>query len=210
MSGQAPDLNTPLRIEVLIDGKRLEIPDASRKSWPAIRTYLEMWALNQGRVVSFFTLEGVVIHIQKDEVEFKTVERVQADTITFNDLSQQLLSAACERIKQLKARVETAAVRVLINDWPAVETLWNEWAAEFKSPILIVNFLRDLCGKRLDELGFEGQSLAQHLALFDPIWNEVSAVYGRRDTLELSNVLEYRYLPSLHQLHVYLGQLDKT
>ncbi len=191
-----------------MDGKPLKLPDHIKGSLMAIRAYLESLALQKGRVVSFFTVDGLIINLCDEPIETKGLTRVNADTIGFDELTQQLISAACERLKYLHVTVESAITHVLINDWPEVQKLWESWRPDFKSPILVVNFLRELCGVRLDELSCCNATLAQHLTFFNSIIDEVEAVVVAKNTLEFSNFLEERYAPWLQQLSIFLGQLE--
>ena len=101
MSGRTDDLSSPIRIEVIMDGKPLELPEHVNGSLTAIRSYLESLALQHGRVVSFFTVDGVIINIIEESIEIKGMQRVKADTISFDELTRQLISTSCDRLKQL-------------------------------------------------------------------------------------------------------------
>ena len=191
-----------------MDGKPLELPEHTKGSLTAIRSYLESLALQHGRVVSFFTVDGVVINIIEESVEIKGMHRVKADTISFDELTRQLISTSCDRLKQLHVIAESAITQVLINDWPEVQKLWEKWQADFKSPILVVSFLRELCGVRLDELSCCNQTLGQHLTFFNTLIDEVEAVVATKNILQFSNLLEDRYAPWLQQLSVFLRQLE--
>jgi hypothetical protein len=209
MPGRTDDPSSPIRIEVIMDGKPLELPVRIKGSLTAIRSYLESLALQHGRVVSFFTVDGIVINIIEESIEIKGMHRVKADTICFDELTRQLISTSCDRLKQLHVIAESAITQVLINDWPEVQKLWERWQPDFKSPILVVNFLRELCGVRLDELSSCNQTLGQHLTFFNPLIDEVEAVVAAKNILQFSNLLEERYAPWLQQLSVFLRQLEE-
>ena len=209
MSGRTDDLSSPIRIEVIMDGKPLELPEHIKGSLTAIRSYLESLALQHGRVVSFFTVDGVIINIIEESIEIKGMQRVKADTISFDELTRQLISTSCDRLKQLHVIAESAITQVLINDWPEVQKLWEKWQPDFKSPILVVSFLRELCGVRLDELSCCNQTLGRHLTFFNPLIDDVEAVVATKNILQFSNLLEERYAPWLRQLSVFLRQLDE-
>jgi hypothetical protein len=138
------------------------------------------------------------------------MQRVKANTISFDELTRQLISISCDRLKQLHVVAESAITQVLINDWPEVQKLWEKWQPDFESPILIVSFLRELCGVRLDELSCCNKTLGQHLTFFHPLIDEVEAVVAAGNILGFSNLLEERYGPWLQQLSVFLRQLDKA
>ena len=208
MSGRTDGLSSPIRIKVVMDGKPLELPEHIEGSLTAIRSYLESLALQHGRVVSFFTVDGVIINIIEESIEIKGMQRVKADTISFDELTRQLISTSCDRLKQLHVAAESVITQVLINDWPEVQKLWEKWQPDFKSPILVVSFLRELCGVRLDELSCCNQTLGQHLTFFNPLVNDVEAVVATKNILQFSNLLENRYAPWLQQLSVFLRQLE--
>jgi len=209
MSGRTDDLSSPIRIEVIMDGKPLELPEHVNGSLTAIRSYLESLALQRGRVMSFFSVDGIIINTIEDSPEIKNMQRVKADTIGYDELTRQLISTACDRLKHLHVAAERAITQILINDWPEVQALWERWQLDFKSPILVVNFLRELCGVRLDELSCCNQTLGQHLTFFNPLIDEVEAVVATKNILQFSNLLEDRYAPWLQQLSVFLRQLEE-
>jgi len=192
-----------------MDGKPLELPEHTKGSLTAIRSYLESLALQGCRVVSFFSVDGIIINSIEDSLEIKKMRRVKADTIGYDELTRQLISTACDRLKNLHVAAESAITQILINDWPEVQALWERWQPDFKSPILVVNFLRELCGVRLDELRCCNQTLGQHLTFFNPLINDVEAVVATKNILQFSNLLENRYAPWLQQLSVFLRQLEE-
>src|SRR6476659_7950359 len=98
MSGRTDDLSSPIRIEVVMDGKPLELPEHIKGSLKSIRSYLESFALQHGRVVSFFTVDEIIISTIEDSVEIKGMQRVKADTVGFDELTRQLISTACARL----------------------------------------------------------------------------------------------------------------
>jgi hypothetical protein len=105
-----------------MDGKPLELPEHIKGSLTAIRSYLESLALQHGRVVSFFTVDGIVINIIEESIEIKGMHRVKADTICFDELTRQLISTSCDRLKHLHV-IAKAQPPEPINDWPEVQGL---------------------------------------------------------------------------------------
>jgi hypothetical protein len=209
MPGKGNGSNLPRAIQVLLDGRELKLPGHVRGSLPAIRSYLELLALQQERVVSVLSVDGHPVRFQVDLTELREFQRVQAQTISFAELSQQLIETAHAQVGALQTQVEAAAMQVLINDWPAVEKLWQEWAPAFLSPILIIKSLRDLCGTRIEELSLRRQTLAEHLAEFGPLWKRIEQTFEKRDILELSNALEQLLGPWLERLSDYLAKLNE-
>src|SRR5437016_6135113 len=132
MSVRTDDLSPPIRIEVIMDGKPLELPEHIKRSLTAIRCYLESLALQHGRVVSFITVDGIIINTIEDSLQIKGMQCVKADTVGFDELTRQLISTACDRLKDLHVTVESAITQILINDWPEVQTLWEKWQPDFK------------------------------------------------------------------------------
>ena len=209
MSGKTEEFGSLLPVLVTLDGKTLEVPQHVQDSLPAIRSYLELMALEQQRVVSVLSVDGQLVNLQCPRLEPAHFHRIQAQTISFTDLSRQLIATAHAQVRLLQTRVEAAAMQVLINDWPAVNRLWQEWVPEFMSPVLIIKSLRELCGVRLDELSIEDQQLSDHLAQFSPMWEHIERIFEQQDTIELSNALEQRLGPWLDRLAVFLEKLDE-
>ena len=210
MLGKGNSLNLPRAIQVILDGRELRIPDHIRDSLPAIRSYLELLAIQQERVLWDLSVDGTPVHSQADFRTLTDFQRIQAQTVTFTELTRQLIDTAQAQVRALQNRVEAAAMQVLINDWPAVEKLWQQWAPEFLSPILIIKSLRDLCGARMDELTLGHQTLAEHLAKFGPLWTRTEQAFERRDILDLSNAMDQLLGPWLAELSAFLAKLNEA
>src|SRR5438876_3989500 len=101
MSGRTEDLSSPIRIEVIMDGKPIELPEHIKGSLTAIRSYLESLALQHDRVVSLFIVDGINVSTIEESLEIKGMQRVNADTIGLDELTRQLISTACDRLKHL-------------------------------------------------------------------------------------------------------------
>jgi len=209
MLGKGKNLNLPRAIQVILDGRELQVPEQARNSFPAIRSYLEALALRQERVLAVLYVDGYPVRVEVEFAEPCDFQRVQAQTISFAELSRQLIETASAQVGELQNQVEAAAMQVMINDWPAVEKLWRDWVPAFLSPILIVKSLRDLCGSRIDELRIGRKTLAEHLAEFGPLWKRIERTFEQRDVLELSNALEQLLGPWLEGLRNFLVKLNE-
>jgi hypothetical protein len=209
MLGQSNGLTGRCGVQVILDGEELQVPEWVGESLPAIRAYLESLALKQDRAVVALSVDGQSVSCRDDFAGNRDFRSVCAETISFEELSKQVIESAGVQVGVLQTQVESAAMQVLINDWATIEKLWQEWAPAFSSPVLIVKYLRDMCGRRVDELCIGRKTLGKHMEEFGQVWKGIELAFAQRDTFELSNILERLLVPWLEQLSAYLTKLNE-
>lgn len=202
-----------MRVE--LDGQNIDLPAQMESSLVAVRAYLEFLALQQRRVLSGFVVDGVEVRqIQKD-APAGGYRHVCADTITFEQLSQRLIDTACRQLEYLSARIEDAALRIVISERHQILARWREWQPQFRTPLVSLGFLRELWGQDVDAIMVGGCSLAEHLEELTPLLCQVDAVFLAtehgwvdEDAIGLSIVFEEHLAPWLKMLRVYLLKLN--
>ena len=202
------------RVHVELDGDKVVLPDDMENSLVAIRAYLEFMALQKRRVLSGFVVDGVEVrHIVENVSDaFKSI---QADTITFEQLSLRWVDTACAQLHRLAEEMNDAVLRVLINERDAVHRQWNLWVGQFRSPLIELGFLRQLWGGRVDEVLLGSVTLTQHFAELNPLLDEVNSIFVTtehgwedEDAIAISAMLEDQLVPWIKMLEVYLLKLS--
>lgn len=207
------DQRQPL-MRVELDGRAVELPHQMEASLVAIRAYLEFLALQQRRVLSGFVVDGVeVCQIGMDRPS-GGFRHVSADTITFEQLSVRLIETACRQTQHLSSRVTAASLQVLISERHQIQTEWQNWQPQFRTPLVSLGFLRELWGQEVDTIMVGGVSLADHLEELNPMLRQVDAVFLAtehgwvdEDAMALSAIFEECLVPWLKLLEVYLLKL---
>ncbi|HAV61844.1 MAG TPA: hypothetical protein DCY13_05725 [Verrucomicrobiales bacterium] len=202
-----------LRIE--LDGRDVDLPRQMANSLVAIRAYLEFLALQQRRVLSGFTVDGIEIRQLREEAPAGGFRHIRADTITFEQLSHRLIETACRQLHYLAAQIEESTLRVLISDWRPIHNQWQEWQPQFRTPLISLGFLRELWGPAVDTIRIGGQTLAEHLDGLNPMLCEADALlmatelhWSEDDAIALSGLFEERLVPWIRMLEVYLLKLN--
>ena len=141
--GQIKALKQPAipRLQITLDGQPVSLPVKHGRSLQAIRAHLENIALKHQRVLFSLTINGTPVSLGESLLPFKTVHKIAARTISFNQLGFQLVAVAADQINSLHERVERLALQVMINEWPKAEALWWDLMPELKVPLLTLSFV---------------------------------------------------------------------
>jgi hypothetical protein len=204
------------RVRVELDGASVVLPEQMDSSLVAIRAYLEFLALQKRRVLSGFLVDGIDVRQvrAKDETNhgFQTV---QADTITFEQLSFRLVDTACRQLHKLSEEMGDAVLRVLITDRDPIHRQWRSWVPQFRNPLVSLGFLRELWGGQVDDVKIGGLTLMDHLDDLNPLLCEVDVIFLAtehewvdEDAMAISALLEDQLVPWLKMLEVYLLKLN--
>lgn len=201
-----------LRVE--LDGTNVELPEEMEGSLVAIRAYLEFLALQKRRVLSGITVDGVDVH-QRGPGSADGFQNIQADTITFEELSGRLIGTACRQLNRLSEDMNDAVLRVMISDRAPLYRQWKRWVPQFRNPMVSLGFLRELWGGQVDEVKIGGHTLAGHIDDLNPVLCEVDAIFLAtehqwmdEDAMLLSSIMEEQLVPWLKMFEVYLLKLN--
>jgi hypothetical protein len=194
---------------VRLDGRWLELPPSIGSSLRDLRAYVESVAFAQNRVVAEFLVHSPATEAGAAGSQdlMASHVRVDVDSVSVAELSQDLIAAARQRVEGLQTTVRTLSERMLINEWPSIEGAWHAWEGELRAPKWVGGFLCQLCGDRLKELSLDGQTLGEHLIEFDGVWTDLKVAAARRDTMAVSDVLDQRLSPWLTHFSGYLTLL---
>jgi hypothetical protein len=124
-------------------------------------------------------------------------------------LRRALVRSLHARLAMVHRRIQEVQWLVLINDWPTVERLWIELAADLRTPLLELNFLAELVLSRLHQIRVEGHAFTDVLGYIEVLKAEVATLLARqRDVVELSSLLDYQMAPQIVRLQRFLERLE--
>jgi hypothetical protein len=196
-------------VDVRLDGAHVVVP-SERRSFNAIRSYLESLALQQQRVLCWLTVDGEPVNLTQPRAAVKSFAHVEAETMDLNEVPAQLIKAALQQTAAVRSRVQTAVEQVLINDSRAARELWWALATALKEPLLTLSLLPDnICGPdngRASLLQLRRWQLQQ----LGCVIKDVDDACLLEDTTVLSDALEKRVLPWLDSLHDSLQMWIET
>src|SRR5947209_554754 len=114
-------------LQVLLDGYPIALPQGSR-SLPAIRSHLEMLALQQQRVLCSFSVDGSATAPSSSMVDNPSREpafsRIEAQTFDLDEMPLRLLDLATQQAGHADSRVQSAISLVLINEGQLAREFW--------------------------------------------------------------------------------------
>lgn len=189
--------------EVLLDGEWIDIPP-ERRSLAAIRSYLDLLALQHHRILSDLLIDGERAGLTDALDTGSSFERVEGETIDLQELPLHLIKLALQQTEQARQQVHSAVVQVLINDGRVARAHWWLLAAKLKEPLLTLSLLPDsVCGP-CDGRASQLQMRRWQLEQLGRLLRDVDEACWSEDTGTLSNALENGALPWLNDLHAML------
>jgi len=193
------------KIVVTLDCETVALP-AGRKSLKSIRSYLESAALANQRILGEFLVDGCAVDLSLPlaGVAFR---RVDAATVSLNELPLVLLTTAGRQAHRARAAVEAALTLVLINNAATARELWWHLASQLTEPVLTLSLMpEDLCQLRC---GTTFHQLRRwQLEQISAIVRRVDETCDLQDNIRLSDALENLVLPWLDRLaeHIQIWQ----
>jgi len=199
----------PVEPEVKLDGIPIEVP-SDRRSFNAIRSYLELLSLQQQRLLCWLTLDGEPVNLTRPRAGLAAFSLVEAETMSLNEVPIQLIRGALHQTAAVRARLQSALELVLINDGEFGRELWWSLSATLKEPLLTLSLLPEtICGP-----GGAGAPLIQlrkwQLQQLSCVIQDVDAACHSEDSTALSDALEKRALPWLDKLQESLEMWNET
>jgi hypothetical protein len=190
----------PSDVEVTLDGLPVEMP-ADRRSFFAIRSYLETLALQQQRILCSLNVDGESVNLTHPRTNAGPFGRVEGETMSLSEVPVQLIKAALQQTTTVRSRVQSAVEVVLINEVRRARELWWHLSTALKEPLLTLSLLpENICGPTNG-----GASLMQlrkwQLQQLSCVIQDVDAACQSEDPAALSDALEKRALPWLDSLH---------
>jgi hypothetical protein len=193
-------------LQVTIDGKPLQLPDWLADSLPSIRTYLECVAMKSDRVLWALQVDGIKLDLTESEFALDNFRTVRANTITYDELKQRLISAGRTKVQELLAGIKACSLLVVINDSSFAHNLWLDWEPQLSEPLFSLRALEEL--RRTQ--GEDGEMVAdlphflEHLSFIacevESLFRDDSDDSREADTVAFSEILDYTLLPWLTKL----------
>lgn len=184
-------------IVVTLDSVTVALP-AARKSLKAIRSYLESLALASQRILGEFAVDGCAVDLSQP-LSKQFFCRVDATTVSLNELPLLLLHTAGQQASRARAAVEAALTLVLINTPGTARELWWQVASQLTEPVLTLSLMpEDLC--QLSCGTTFHQVRRWQLEQISRIVRRVDAACEDQDNIRLSDALEKLVLPWLDRL----------
>ena len=203
-----------LRVDIRLDGEKVDLPKDMENSLIAIRAYLEFLAIRQQRVLSEFMVDGVEMR-HLNSVPFKDVQSIHAETITYEQLSGRLIETACRQLHRLSEQMNDAVLRVMITERDDVYRQWKDWLPQLNSPLIGIEFLTELWGDQVATLTIGNCLFADHLDELavriqetEQIFQTPAWLWSESDSLELSDMLEIHLVPWLRFAEAFLVKLS--
>lgn len=187
----------------MLDGQPVLLPP-QRKSLAAIRSYLEVIALEQQRILYSLRVDGARINLAAMLPTQSRFARVEAETIDLNEVPLQLIRTARLQCAEAKAQVTSAVTLVLINNGAWAREHWWSLVRVLNQPLLTLSLVPESAYAPQPS----GASLSQlrkwQLQQLGAILKEVDEA-GQCDQFgSLSDALERRVLPWLQGLETSL------
>lgn len=196
-------------LEVMFDGKSVEIPDGCR-SIVAIRCYLERLAMEQQRFLWTLEVEGPLLEAASTSGGISRSLRVTAKTTSLNELPSQIILTARFQVAAASSSVESLVGQVLINNIGQARELWWRAAQDLKAPLLTLSTFTATTGHPRHGGASAMRLRRWQLEQLATIMKEVDQVARSKGTMELATVLEQRVLVWLSGLGQLLDLLHAT
>jgi hypothetical protein len=186
-------------LEVKLDGISIEIPP-DRRSFVAIRSFLESLALQQQRILCALNVDGQSVNLTHPRLPWKSFSQIEGETMSLNEVPAQLVRAALQQTTTLRSRVQAAVELVLINDIGQAREIWWGLSSALKEPLLTLSLLPDsICGPNNGRASLT-QLRKWQLEQLGAIIQDIDDASRTDDTSLLSDALEKRALPWLERL----------
>lgn len=191
----------PVRIvEVKLDGVVIEVP-VERRSFAAIRSYLESLALQQHRILCALTVDGQPMNLIEPWKSSRPFSCVEGETMGLNEVPAQLVNAALQQTAGARNQVQSAIELVLINDSRRAREIWWCLATALKEPLLTLSLLPDNACATASGSAPITQLRKWQLEQLGQVIKDVDDACMTDDPMMLSDALEKRAMPWLDRLH---------
>jgi hypothetical protein len=190
-------------VEIKLDGLVVDVP-AERRSFAAIRSYLESLALKQQRILCALNVDGDPVNLIEPRRTSKPFVSIEGETMSLNEVPVQLISAALQQTVKVRGQVQSAVELVLINDSRRARELWWSLATALKEPLLTLSLLPENICSTANGSASIMQLRKWQLEQLGSVIQDVDDSCDAEDPTVLSDALEKRALPWLDKLHASL------
>jgi hypothetical protein len=201
--------STGAELQVMLDGQPVVVP-AQRRSLAAIRSYLEILALDQQRLLFSFRVDGARVNLSAMLPTQTHFAKIEAETIDLIQVPLQLVKTAMLQTAEAETQVTTAVTLVLINNSALAREHWWNLVRVLNQLFLTLSLMPEsACNSNMG-----GASLVQlrkwQLQQLAAVLKDVDEACWSDDCAALSNALEHRVLPWLHGLQTSLDLWQET
>jgi hypothetical protein len=187
-------------VEVRLDGVPIELP-AERRSFAAIRSYLESLALEKQRILCGLIVDGQPVSLTAPRYPLGALGTIEGETMSLAEVPAQLINAALQQTENVRAQVQSAVELVLINDNRRACELWWELVVYLKEPLLTLALLPESACITAGGSATITQLRQWQLEQLGRVIQDVDECCDAEDPTLLSDALEKRVLPWLDRLH---------
>ena len=189
-------------ILVTLDSEMVVLP-VGRNSLNAIRSYLESLALAGQRVLAVLAVDGCPVNLSLPLVDQPAFCRIDAETLSLEELPLLLLTTAGQQVDRARAAVEAALTLVLINNPATARELWWNLACQLKDPVLTLSLMPENLCRLCCDTSFH-QLRRWQLEQIAIIVRKVDCACDAQDNILLSDALEKLVLPWLEKLNEHI------
>lgn len=186
-------------VEVKLDGHTVNVP-AGRRTFAAIRSYLESFALKNRRVLCALCVDGQPVNLLEPRRSSKPFHSIEGETMSLSQVPAQLINAALEQTTNVRAQVQSAVELVLINDAHRARELWWGLSLSLKEPLLTLSLLPENFFSPAKGSASLSQLRLWQLEQLGCVIKDVDDSCDAEDPTVLSDALEKRALPWLDNL----------
>lgn len=200
-------------LQVTMDGQPLQLPEWLSSSLSSIRTYLECVAMKSDRVLWTLRVDGVKLDLTDSSFPTDCFRVVRANTISYDELSQRLISAGQLKVHELLDLTANASLTLLINDDQYAHQLWADWEPQLREPLFSLRALDELRRTQGDE-GLDDINLPNQLEHLTFLCSEVDSLLwkgeadGEVDLVAFSEIVDYTLVPWLRWLEQQFALLQ--
>jgi len=190
-------------VAVRLDGLAVGVPP-ERRTFAAIRSYLESLALKNQRILCALTVDGDPVNLVEPRRSSKPFASIEGETMSLSQVPAQLISAALQQTVTVRSQVQSAVELVLINDGVRARELWWNLAITLKEPLLTLSLLPENIYIPASGSASPRQLHQWQLEQLGNVIRDVDNSCDAEDPAALSDALEKRALPWLDKLHASL------
>lgn len=196
-------------VKVKLDGAPISVP-SERRTYSAIRSYLEALALQQQRILCWITVDGEPVHLTQPRHIGDDFAHVEGETMDLNEVPVHLIKGALHQTAAARARVQSAVDLILINDSVRARELWWTLSTVLKEPLLTLSLVPDtICGPENGRAPLI-QLRKWQLQQLGCVIQDVDEACRWEDAAMVSDALEQRVMPWLDNLHKSLQLWHET
>lgn len=191
-------------LQVSLDGQPIQLPHWLAESLHSIRTYIECIAMKQHRVLWSLLVDGIKLDLSEPEAEIEPCRTVRAQTISYDELAERLLSSGRDKARELISTIESFSLTVVINDGALAQRLWYSWEPELRELLFSLRAYQELETTKAVRV-MNASRLVGHLDQLEFLGTEIETLFQTDspegiDLIDFSEIIDYTLIPWLRSL----------